>query len=39
MKDENEVVTDEEWRSLEQKIKVFQEHVKDFQKYVEKKLN
>lgn len=38
MKDENDVVTDEEWRSLLYKIKVFQDHVNDFQKAVEKKL-
>jgi len=36
MKDEKSAVTDEEWRSLQRKIKVFHEHVNDFQKAVEK---
>jgi len=38
MKDVNDDVIDEEWRILEHKIKVFQEHVKGFQKDVETKL-
>jgi ribosomal protein S15P/S13E len=38
MKGANDDVIDEEWRILEHKIKVFQEHVKGFQKDVETKL-
>jgi ribosomal protein S15P/S13E len=38
MKGEAESITEEEWRVLEHKIKVFQEHVKGFQKDVEKRL-
>ncbi len=32
------VVTDEDWKLLEQKIKVFQEHVRSFQQEVEERL-
>jgi hypothetical protein len=38
MKDEKNAVTDEEWRILQHKIKVFHDHVNDFQKVVEAKL-
>jgi len=32
------LVTDEEWKILQQKIQVFQEHVKSFQREVEERL-
>jgi len=34
----NSYVADEEWKILEQKIKIFQEHIANFQKEVEKRL-
>jgi hypothetical protein len=38
MKNEKHTVMDEEWRILQHKIKVFHDHVNDFQKAVKKKL-
>lgn len=35
----NSYVTDEEWKTLEQKINIFKEHIASFHKEVEKKLN
>jgi hypothetical protein len=34
----NMSITDEDWKLLEQKIRVFQEHVKNFQREVEERL-
>ena len=34
----NMSITDEDWKLLEQKIKIFQEHVKSFQIEVEERL-
>ncbi len=38
MKEKTEVVTEEEWQRLEHQIRVFQDHVKDFQRAVEERL-
>jgi hypothetical protein len=34
----NAIMTEEEWKILQQKIQVFQEHVKSFQREVEERL-
>lgn len=38
MRRKDTLVTDEEWKILEQKIKIYQEHIKSFQTEVEERL-